>query len=192
MRAVLKELLDPNSSASMLLLSHAQYHKHGEFLRTFWKIPLFFNLALCCKGRYPGMYSCSGQTEGNQPSSCVLRQSHFSTTECTQRSGSVATAAQPEPVDVRLQTPPAAETKPCCIVWMSSAAPLLSWAKRWLWAVTLKECHVWLLGAQGTKVHGCTDTEGNPARAPMVVTLTEVENNAILSSPSVIVGDFFI
>lgn len=35
---------------------------------------MFLNLTLCCKGSYPENYSCSGQTEGNQPSSCVLRQ----------------------------------------------------------------------------------------------------------------------
>lgn len=35
---------------------------------------MFLNLTLCCKSRYPGNYSCSGQTEGNQPSYCALRQ----------------------------------------------------------------------------------------------------------------------
>lgn len=41
----------------------------------------------------------------------------------------------------------------------------------------MKECPVGLRGAQRTKGGSGTNTEGNPARAPVVVTLTEVENN---------------
>lgn len=35
MRVIVKEFLDPKSSAFMLLPSHTQYHKQGRFLRTF-------------------------------------------------------------------------------------------------------------------------------------------------------------
>lgn len=48
--------------------------------------------------------------------------------------------------------------------------------------MSVKECPVGLRGAQRTKGGSGTNTEGNPARLPMVVTLTEVENNNIFKS----------
>lgn len=124
-RDILKEFLDPNSSASMLLLSHTQYHKRSGFLRTFWNTFVFKPDPLL-QGQVPWELFLQW-ADRRQPAFLLCPQTgsvtsaplgvHSVQGQWPQRDNlSLLTSGC-------LQTPLAAETKPHCTGWMSSAAP---------------------------------------------------------------------
>lgn len=64
---------------------------------------MFLNLTFAARASILGITPAVGRQKATSlPTVSSDRESHFSTTGCTQRSGSVATAGQLEPVDVKL------------------------------------------------------------------------------------------
>lgn len=118
-------ILGSNSPASIPLLSHTQYHKRSGFLRTFWNTFVFkpdpllqgqlsWELFLQWADRRQPAFLLCPQT--GSVTSAPLGVHSVQGQWPQQDNLSLLTSGC-------LQTPLAAETKPHCTVWMSSAAP---------------------------------------------------------------------
>lgn len=149
---------------------------------------MFLNLTFGARASILGITPAVGRQKATSlPTVSSDRESHFSTTGCTQRSGSVATAGQLEPVDVKLSANTSCSRAQAPLHCLN----VLSSSSAWLGKNVDLSCYSERMPCLTSGCPG-TNTEGNPARAPMVVTLIEVENNTILSHPFVILGDFLI